>query len=307
MDKALRLARDRDWSLESWLPLAQKALRHRIANRDSAEKATREAALLVRYLSARGAKTFDQVTPEMVIEWCWAARPDHRLGGRHRPPKPSTARNRQWYAEQIFKELASMGAPVDPAALVGESIRKPTYYVTTRPLSAQEWEAVKASADTGHRLSRLSVIVAFAHAGADPTEIAEIRRRDVDVAAGTVTLPGLATRTNPLCGWGHDVVRRWLHHHPEVADDERLCVQPGTDERGAAKSVTVRMAKVVRRAGLGSVPDVSARSIRLHAGRQVLEDSGIEAAALFLGSPSLDNAARALHYRWWLRDQEAVA
>lgn len=306
MDEALRLAREGDWSLDSWLPLAQEALGQRLTNRKTAQKAFRESEHLVRTLTAKGATTFDLVTQEMVTEWCWASRPDHRTG-KHKKPQPATARNRQWHAKQVFVELANLGAPVDPSALIGESIKRPPHAAQSRPLEPPEWETVKAHADPDHRLSRCSVIVAFAHAGGNASEIANVRKRDVDAAEGTVTFSGLAARTNPLCDWGRDVVRRWLHNHPHVSADERLCVLDHGDELRSAQTVTVRMQQVMERAGLAGVPKVTARSIRLAAGRRVLETDGIEAAALFLGSPSLDNAARSLNYRWWLRDGQEVA
>ena len=49
------------------------------------------------------------------------------------------------------------------------------------------------------------------------------------------------------------------------------------------------------------VPGVSARSIRLTTAREVLRTDGIEAAARFLGSPSLDSTAAALNHDWGRR------
>ena len=66
----------------------------------------------------------------------------------------------------------------------------------------------------------------------------------------------------------------------------------------AGEALQVRLGKVIAEAGLAEVVGVSARSLRLHAARKVLDTDGIEAAARLLGSPSLDSTASALGYRW---------
>ena len=304
MDEALRLARDGDWSLESWLPLVQRGLRQRLRYETTAEKAVREAARLFRYLDAHGVETFEQVTPQMVIKWCWAPLPDRK--GKHKVPEAATARNRRWYAQEVLKEVASLGAPVDPVALVGETIRRFPKAVT-RPLTDAESDVLMAKSDVGHRLTRVSVTVALSFGGGTATEVSNVLRRHVDLTEGTVTFVGLEHRTNQLCDWGADVIGRWLTDHPEVGAEDRLCVLPDSEGREAMKSVAVRQHSAMSRAGLAGLPQLSARSIRLTGGRRVLESDGIEAAALFLGSPSLDNTALALNYRWWLRDGREVA
>ena len=304
MDEALRLALDGDWSLESWLPLVQRGLRQRLRYETTAEKAVREAARLFLYLDAHGVETLEQMTPQMVIKWCWAPLPDRK--GKHKVPEAATARNRRWYAQEVLKEAASLGAPVDPVALVGEIIRRFPKAVT-RCLTDAECDVLMAKVDMGHKLSRVSVAVALSFAGATVTEVANVRRRDVDLVAGTVTFRGLESRTNPLCSWGADVIGRWLNDHPEVGAEDPLCVSPSTERLAAVKSVAVQLGRAMSRAGLAGLPQVAPRSIRLTEGRRVLESDGIEAAALFLGSPSLDNTALALNYRWWLRDGREVA
>ena len=66
--------------------------------------------------------------------------------------------------------------------------------------------------------------------------------------------------------------------------------------------MTVRLGQVLRDAGIAGRPGVTARSFRLTTANRILHTQGIEAATKFLGSPSLDNTAAALGYRWGQHD-----
>ncbi len=76
----------------------------------------------------------------------------------------------------------------------------------------------------------------------------------------------------------------------------------------ASEAAAVRMGDIdldsgtVEFSGAAARPGVTARSFRLTTARRILDSDGIEAAARFLGSPSLDSTAAALGYRWGQHD-----
>ena len=285
-------------ALVVWTPLVVAALAERFPNPRTAEKAAAEAARLFRYLEVRGARSWDGVTAALVLEWCWAARRDR--SGRHRRAAQSTARNRQWTALAAFGEAARLGARIDPGALVGERIARPVGYASARPLTDAEDDLVCRRAESALSWSASGVLVAAARSGGTAAEIALLRVGDVDFAAATVAFGGAAARVNPLDGWSAETMRRFLVNNAggELSDSDLLCVGEGSDPVRGAHSVTVRLGRVLGDAGLKGRPGVTARSIRLTAARRVLESDGIEAAARFLGVPSLDTAAAALRHRW---------
>ena len=286
-----------DDSLRGWQGLVAERLGARFSsNSRTARKVLSEAGLLFGYLEARGVKRWSEVTAELVAEWCWAARPDR--WGAPRRPAPPTAANRQWGALCVFEEAAALGAPVGPSALVGERIKRKGAGTPARPLACDEAALVEARADRGLVASRRSLLVAASFAGATATEIAGLRMGDVDVEASTIAFRGPHARTNPLGGWAEEAFARFVRNNPPIAGDALLCVSGRTDEASAAHSVTARLAEVLRDAGIAGREGVSARSIRLTTARLVLDAEGIEAAARFLGSPSLDTTAAALGHSW---------
>ena len=121
---------------------------------------------------------------------------------------------------------------------------------------------------------------------------------DVDLEAGTVAFRGPAARTNRLEGWAAEAVDAFVGTRPPIPAEQLLCTSGRTGQFQAAHSVTVRLGEVLADAGIAGRAGVTARSIRLTAARRVLETSGIEAAANFLGSASLDTTADALGHTW---------
>ena len=289
--------------LEAWVVVVVAEVQARFAaNERTAQKVVAETARLFRFLVARGADTWSAVTPALVLEWCWAARLSR--SGRHRRAAQSTARNRQWVALAVFEAAASLGAPIDPVALIGERIARPTDYTSTRPLMDDEDRLVCQRAESALASSGLGVLLAGARSGGTPKELATLRLGDLDLEAATVAFGGPAARINPLDGWSVEMMRRFLanRRREPLGSNDLLCVSEGSDPVRAAHSVTVRLGSVLHDAGLKGRPGVSARSIRLTTARRVLESDGIEAAARFLGVPSLDTAAAALRHDWRRED-----
>ena len=109
-------------SLAVWAALAVEAIWARYArNERTAVTVAAEIRRLFRYLQAMGATRCEDVTCELVTRWFWAARPDR--AGRMLDVSASTAGKRQWYALVCFEELARLGAPINPSALVGAAHR----------------------------------------------------------------------------------------------------------------------------------------------------------------------------------------
>ena len=294
-----RLTVSGDMSLNEWEPLVIEALGERYSNRRTAQKAVKEAKALFRFLRARGARCLSDVTPELVSEWLLAAR-HHR--GSHRLPAPSTVKNRQWAARSAFEAAEFLGAPIDPQALIGEPVARPSEFMSARPLTGEEVQYLRANADAD-LLSSGSLLVALALAGGSATEMAAVRLRDLNLDAGTVAFGGESARVNPLGEWSARVIRLWLLNRPNpLNDDCLLSVGEGLRTEQAAHSVTVRLSRLLRDVGLAGRPGVTARSIRLTTAKEILEAEGIEAAALFLGSVSLDTTAASLRHNWRCRD-----
>ena len=296
--RAWRLVVSGEKSLAVWAVLAVEAIWARYArNERTAATVAAEIRRLFRYLQAMGAERLEDVTCELVTRWFWAARPDRV--GRMGVVSASTACKRQWYALVCFEELARLGAPISPSALVGPRIERPAAQESARPLSDEEFELARDHSDSELVTSRRPLLFAMAVAGGTATELAELRRRDIDFAAGTVTFSGAAARTNPLDEWSIATARRWLLNQPQApALDAAVCVTDGLDLARGARSVSVRLGDVLRDAGLSGRPGLTARSIRLTTARRVLDVDGIEAAARFLGAVSLDAVAAALRHDW---------
>ena len=232
--------------LVAWVAVVEAEVLARFAaNERTAQKVVAETPRLFRFLIARGADTWSAVTAALVLEWCWAARLSR--SGRHRRAAQSTARNRQWVALAVFEAAASLGAPVDPRALVGERIARPSRYVSARPLDDDEDRRARDHADAGLVASMRSLCLVLAYAGGTASEAAGVRWRDVDLDAATVAFRGAAARVGPLDEWSVETVWRFMRNNPVASDDDPLCVTVRTSPSRAAHSVTVRLGHVLQR------------------------------------------------------------
>lgn len=144
---------------------------------------------------------------------------------------------------------------------------------------------------------RAVLAVALAESTATTGEIPQVRWRHVDLAAGTVALPGASpvrARTGILGPWGRGVLTR-VRNETSPEPDDFVVSRRGdyADPHCAQAAIANLLAKLLRAAGLvGS--DVRPTSIRLWAGRHVLDARGIEAAAAALGVTGLDATLRSL-------------
>ena len=284
-----------DLSLAEARDLAGTAAAVRFPNPATRRKLATLTGWLFRYLAAAGAEDWAEVTPEMAEGWCRAAA---RRRGRWASPAASTVQNRQWALTVVCDALEAAGAEVDPALRPRREPR-PATARRSRPLTAPEMDLVRAFADRGLVGSRRSAMVALAEAGAAPAEIASVRACDIDLEAGTVRLGAGRdrSRVNPLTGWGAEAVRRVLSVN-DISPADRLCVTDAVGADRGAQSAATRLCDAIRDAGLAGAEGVTAGSIRLTAAAGVLARGGIEAAARFLGSSSLDSTAAALGHDW---------
>jgi integrase/recombinase XerC len=146
----------------------------------------------------------------------------------------------------------------------------------------------------------MPAVWALAEATATTHEIPRVQPEHVDVVSETVLLPGSAKiepRTSHLTDWGVWVLSsRLATQYPNPGS---LTYEGRGSVRSMQASSSMALARVLRKAGLRGDSAVKPESVRAWAGRRVWADTGrIEAAALALGSRSLDTAAGIIGYQW---------
>ena len=87
------------------------------SNPATLDRVLSEARKLFEYIHTCGIGTWDEITPELVLAWSWAARLDR--SGRPRSPALSTARNRQWAAIAVFQIAEHHGWVANGRILAG--------------------------------------------------------------------------------------------------------------------------------------------------------------------------------------------
>ena len=292
-----------DEPLTEWQPLVLAGLQQRHeANEVTAQKLDAEGSRLFKFWDINGAVKWRDINADLNTRWYWLPRSGR--GGVLKTVRPSTARNRQWASLELLNIAAELGAPIDPIALIGERIDRPADATAARPCTDDEDRRIRRRAESELTRSRVGVIVAAAYGGGTPKEAAALCLGDVDFGSATIAFRGPAARVNPLDEWSVMMIRRFLANQAAMplGGSDLLCVSEATAPDRRAHSIAVRLGRVLRDAGLKGVPGVTARSIRLTTARRVLESDGIEAAARFLGSPSLDTTATALQYKWYDSD-----
>jgi len=254
-------------------------------------KYRQNAQRFARHLEAYGIEFIDEVTEQVVLDFLWSGRWRH---GSIIDVSSTTASTCRSMTIAFFNVLISLGVwehvpPVGPA--IQRDCTDGSVPLTPAQLLRVE-QAVSGSLFTG----RASFLVALSQAGGDAGEVAATTWGDINLDDGTVTFNLDSPRTNPLTPWGIEVLSAASRKGFEPR--HRLCVHNTTSIRSGAQSVTVGLSNLLRDAGLGRVPGVTARSIRLGVAQQVLYTNGLEAAARFLGSRSLDGTAASLRYEW---------
>ena len=241
-------------------------------------------------LGATGVSSLLAVRREHCEGFIWAKT------RRQQNPAIATVHLRRSAIAGLFAALGQLEPNFpDPTA----NIKLPSKTTRTmRAVDDGEITRVRVAALGRVRSSRRAALcVALAEATATTGEIAQIRWRDVDLVSGAVDLPG-ATPVQPRSGhlstWGKRVL---IRAHGDTGPRPEEFVVPRrldyADTHSAQAAMANLLTKVLVAAGAVG-PGVRPGSIRLWGARQVLLASGIEAAAIALGTLSLDAAQRAL-------------
>jgi integrase len=254
-------------------------------------KYRQNAQRFARHLEAHGIEFVDEITEQVVLDFLWSGRWRH---GSIIDVSPTTASTCRSMTLAFFNVLINLGV-WEHLPPVGPPIQRDCADGSV-PLTAEQLQRVEQSASGLLFNSRASMHLAVSEAGASAAEVAATTWGHVDLHNATVTFNLDSPRTNPLTPWGIEVLSAASRNGFDA--NQRLCVQNTTSIRRGAQSVTVGLSNLLRDAGLGRVPGVTARSIRLGVAQQVLNTDGLEAAARFLGSRSLDGTASSLRYEW---------
>lgn len=291
LDRVSRLSMTDRPTLDDAQALVVAQLSSIYENERTRRKYIAETSCFFDFLRFCGINYLDQVSPSHIDDFLWSA---SRRRGRTTDVSARTAANRQAILRVAFERLRSAGVWVgeDP---VGTPLPRPPGE-SARPVTEQELHRIRLFAEAGLFVSGRAMLVALAEAGATAEETARVQVSDVDIDGATVRLSGRATRINPLTPWGVEQLQQGLARNPGGGP---VCVSADLPIDRAAHSVTVRLGSVIADAGLGRVPRLSSRSIRLGRARSIFESDGLVAAARFLGDRSLDATAASIDYRWW--------
>jgi site-specific recombinase XerC len=212
--------------------------------------------------------------------------------GRWTEASISTRFFRRSVFNYFFRTLHEHGlADANPAALL-HLPRRPT--TVGRPLTDDEMELCQDVAYYGIVPDTRPVALALAQAGAATGEIAAVHVGDLDLATGTVRLPGSTytyERRNPLTPWGvRTLGDRVTHADSAEAPDRPLVVGLDVTAESATAMASTYLRDLLRLADITS-SDVLPSSIRAWGARKAYEASGLEGAARFLGFESFDRTA----------------
>ena len=291
-----------DWTIERWRrPILDEIEALHGHNLHTCQKLTTNTEALFSYAQSRGIHSLDDFNYDTVPDWVASSGWDkHRKD--YYDPATTTQSNRRWAALVALTAARLLGAPVDPKALVRGAVIAHDAGRKTKLLTPDQMRKIQVHADPGALPSRRSVIAALLACGARPDECASVTAAAVDLAAGTVSLGAdVSARVNALTGWPRKAIARRLAFSPPASAEERLCVRPTTTLEGAKRSIRAQLTQLMSQAGLRGIEGISGMSIRFTAARLVFEKRGIEAAAVFLGTGSLDTAAAAVGHEWRTR------
>ena len=174
---------------------------------------------------------------------------------------------------------------------------------TARPLSDEEVALCRTAALHSLTSTRLAAAWALAEATVRTAELSHLRVADLELRRARVWIHG-SPRTEPRWGrlsdWGGVQLERRAHELRPSADPATLLVYGGDGSAESRQASSCQaIGETLRRAGLGTEPDVRPVSVAAWAGAGVLADTGrIEAVARALGCRSLDAAARLIGFDW---------
>lgn len=265
-----------------------------------ASTADRMGAVIARFAArqrALGCDRLSATTPEHAVGFVWART------ARNADPAIATVHLRRTALRMLVRALAQLNDPpsVDPTATL---VLPSKTRAQLRPLDTDEVGLLRiaAAGRARYRLEAMALL-ALAETTATTGEIAALGWPQLDLAEGSVALPGAGAihpRTGKLTGWGVAALNRWNERHAEPGPGLPIVYQGRARPGSQASQATIvsRLSRLLARAGLTG-DDIRPTSIRLwQPARQLSEGARIETVARLLGHTSLDATAAQLGYRW---------
>src|SRR5680860_399511 len=237
----------------------------------------------------------DGVTPEHVRAFVGAPSADGVA------PGGATQHLRRSSVRLLFRIARGLGlAAGDPTLDV---YLPPRSLSVVRPLTDEEVALCRTAALHSLTSTRLAAAWAMAEATARTAELPHLRAADLDLDRGRVWIhgsPRTEARWGRLSEWGQAQLERRAREFDRAVEPPILLVYGGDGSAESRQASSCQaIAETLRRAGLGSEPDVRPVSVASWAGALVLANTGrIDLAARALGCRSLDTAARLIGLDW---------
>jgi len=237
----------------------------------------------------------DRVTPQHVKAFVSAP------GGDGTAPGVATQHLRRSSVRLLFRIARELGLAAGDPTL---DLRLPPRSLSnSRPLTDEEVALCRSSALYSLSSTRLAAAWALTEATARTAELPHMRVADLDLDRRRVRIhgsPRTEARWGRLSDWGRVQLERRVRELGRAAELSTLLVYGGDGSAESRQASSCQaIAETLRRAGLGSEPDVRPVSVASWAGALVLANTGrIDLAARALGCRSLDTAARLIGLDW---------
>jgi integrase/recombinase XerC len=248
----------------------------------------------LRYVDRAGVDSLGDVSPDLARGFVLA-----RSGRTNVSPSVATSHLRRSALRLLFRVLRQMSLVEHDPTL--DLVLPPRSSLQARPLTDDEIALGRSYSLHSLIETRRPAAWALAEASARSSEIPGVCVRDFDLAAGRVWLAG-GTKVEPrwasLTTWGGQALERRLQAIGTDPDMPLVYEGRGSPESRQASACDA-IGETLRRAGLGTEPDVRPLSVTAWAGQKVLDETGrIDAVARALGMRSLDRAATLIGWDW---------
>lgn len=246
-----------------------------------------------RVIEEQGARTLQDINREVID--CYLSQCIFRKGKATLPSR-ATQRNRHTAVNALFRSLRQSGVEVYSPIT---DYRAPSANSGIPPaINDNDLDLLRFAAPATLFPSRNPAVLALATAGASNGEIAVLTIDAVNLAAGTVSLPGasrLDPRVNELDQWGIDALESRFaqptFRGPRIVTDTKAEVSGVTSVSGA-------FSRICAVAGFPK-ECYEIDSVRRWAAIRIFETSNdLFSVARFLGFRSLDRAADWVNLNW---------
>jgi integrase len=211
-------------------------------------------------------------------------------------PSVATTHLRRVALRILFREARALGLlSMDPTQ---DIVLPPRSYRDLRPLTDQEVDRCRVSAEGMIGDGRYVAAWALAEATARVAELGAARRCDVNINDGLVWLTGSSNtepRSAKLTEWGSQQLAAFVSAKPRPSSDRPLLV-PGKASRSTIHEL---ISSTLRTAGLSNQPGVRPNSVPAWRGANAhAAGASIDEVALLLGMRSLDRTAKFIGFDW---------